>query len=368
MRITFLMPADDLTGGNRVVATYARQLQQRGHTVLVVSNAAPPLGGREALRLVRRGNWGALRQRLKPPPGHIALAGVPHKTLERARPITADDLPDADIVVATWWETAVWMDALPACKGKKLHLIQGYEIWGGPQTEARVHAALRLPNRKVAISAGLKRDIEAALGDLGITVVPNAVDVAQFNAPPRMRHTPPCVGFIYAHAAIKGSDRCLRAIALARQSLPELQVLGFGADQPHAALPLPEGTRFVHRPAQAALAGLYAACDVWLFPSRLDSFGLPILEAMACRTPVIGVPIGAAPDLLADGLGILLNAGEEEALIEAMAAGIVTLCRLPAEDWQALSERVWRRASTYRWEDAAARLEAVMADLLAVDA
>lgn len=39
MRITFIMPADDLTGGNRVVATYARLLQARDHRVQVVCNA-----------------------------------------------------------------------------------------------------------------------------------------------------------------------------------------------------------------------------------------------------------------------------------------------------------------------------------------
>jgi len=39
MRWTFLMPADDLGGGNRVVATYAKCLQKLGHEVLVVSNA-----------------------------------------------------------------------------------------------------------------------------------------------------------------------------------------------------------------------------------------------------------------------------------------------------------------------------------------
>ena len=43
MRITFLMPADDLTGGNRVVATYAGELEALGHQVLVVSNLAAPL-------------------------------------------------------------------------------------------------------------------------------------------------------------------------------------------------------------------------------------------------------------------------------------------------------------------------------------
>jgi glycosyltransferase involved in cell wall biosynthesis len=78
---------------------------------------------------------------------------------------------------------------------------------------------------------------------------------------------------------------------------------------------------------------------------------------MACRTPVIGVPIGAAPDLLADGNGVLLSAEDEEALVAEMAAAIVRLCRLPASEWQALSEAAYRRARSYSWEDATDRLE-----------
>ncbi|MGC8714943.1 MAG: glycosyltransferase [Leptodesmis sp.] len=49
----------------------------------------------------------------------------------------------------------------------------------------------------------------------------------------------------------------------------------------------------------------YSACDAWLFPSRYEAVGLPILEAMACRTPVIGTPAGIAPEMLSDGAGIL---------------------------------------------------------------
>jgi len=57
MRITFLMPADDLTGGNRVVGTYARRLNDRGHEVLVVCNAPdrPPLRERVRASLEQHG-------------------------------------------------------------------------------------------------------------------------------------------------------------------------------------------------------------------------------------------------------------------------------------------------------------------------
>ncbi|MCB1998014.1 MAG: glycosyltransferase family 4 protein [Burkholderiaceae bacterium] len=354
MKITFLTPADNLTGGTRVVATYASLLQRRGHEVLVVSNAPDRTTLRERLRAtarsLRRGQWP--RRAAPPAEGHIALSGVPHRVLERKRPIEAHDVPDADVVVATWWETAVWMHALPPRKGRPVHLVQGYEVWTGGAVRDRVHAALALPNRKVAISGTLAREIERELGPLDMTVVPNAVDLQRFDAPSRARGTPPTVGFIYAHTPIKGSDLCARACSLARERVPSLRVLAFGVDRPDAGVPLPAGTEFTWRPAQAQLPALYARCDAWLFGSRLDSFGLPLLEAMACRTPVIGVPTGAAPELLADGAGVLVPPESPE----AMADAIVQLCAGPEADWRRTAQRAHARAHAYSWEDATTRL------------
>jgi glycosyltransferase involved in cell wall biosynthesis len=353
MRITFLMPADDLTGGNRVVGVYAKTLRQRGHEVLVVSNAPDRPSWRERMRALRHGRWPVLQSGSRPRTGHIALARVPHKTLEQPRPITPDDLPDADVLIATWWETAVWMERMPSSKGRKVHLIQGYEVWTGGDARARVHDALRLPNRKIAISRALAREIQAELSDLDIAVVPNAVDLDQFDAPVRRRGTPPTVGFIYARAPFKGADIAIRACELARRELPELRVLAFGGDEPTADLPLPPGAEFVPSPPQDQLAGLYARCDAWLFASRRDSFGLPILEAMACRTPVIGAPVGAAPELLADGDGLLVPPESPQ----AMADAIVALCRtLQPADWQLISQRAYERARRYSWDDATTRL------------
>lgn len=365
MRVTFLMPADDLTGGNRVVATYASNLQTRGHRVHVVSSGHPRPTLREYLRAVRHGRLAALHARMRPEPGHIARSGVPHTMLTQARPIVTTDVPDADIVISTWWETAVWMHALPASKGRKMHMLQGYEVWGGDDARDQVHDALRLPNRKIAISSGLRQEIESRLGNLGITVIPNAVDCTQFDAPPRAKSSRPTVGFIYAaNSPFKGVDRAIQAILLAREKIPELQVVAFGATAPSADLPLPAGTHFVRQPRQDHLASLYAACDAWLFTSRVDSFGLPILEAMACRTPVIGVPVGAAPDLLHDDTGILLQDVTEDRMPETIATAILRVSGMSGGDWQAMSDRAYQKAHAYTWEDATDQLELLLDDTL----
>lgn len=356
MRLTFLMPADDLTGGNRVVATYAKCLQKLGHDVLVVSNAPDPTPWRKRARAVLQGEWKkalGLGQRL---PGHVANSGVPHHVLSRKRPIHASDVPDADFVVATWWETAEWMYALPPSKGRHVHLIQGYEVWGGPDQTASVHRVLQQPNLKIAISNALKQTIEEALGPLGVHVVPNAVDLVQFNAPPRERNPVPRVGFIYSQAAIKGADVCTAACDLARQKIPSLQVLSFGSDALLDLRSLPLGAHYIQRPNQDALAQLYAQCDVWLFGSRLDSFGLPILEAMACRTPVVGVPIGAAPELLQEGGGELVPSESPQ----AMADALVRLLSEPASAWRRRSQLAHMRAHAYSWDDATKRFLALL--------
>lgn len=352
MRITFLLPADSLTGGTRVVAVYARKLADLGHDVLVVTCAPDRLSAFELTRALLKRDRHQLRKHAKAEPGHIALSGVEHKILEKPRPIVADDVPDADVIVATWWETALWMHAMPSSKGRRVHLIQGYEVWPNPRLIDAVHLALQLPNLKIAISTDLKRTIESQVGELGIAVVPNAVDLEQFDAPERSRRRVPTVGFVYARALFKGADICARACELARREIPDLRVIAFGADQPSAELPLPAGADFFHRPKQQEISAIYRRCDAWLFGSRQDSFGLPILEAMACRTPVIGVPVGAATELLGDGAGTLVAMESPE----EMAAAIVATCRQSDAEWKLRSASAHAKAHSYSWHDATARL------------
>jgi alpha-1,6-mannosyltransferase len=59
-----------------------------------------------------------------------------------------------------------------------------------------------------------------------------------------------------------------------------------------------------HMADRATVAGLLAAADVAIAPCRVESFGLAVLEALACATPVVTVKHGAARELLAPGCGL----------------------------------------------------------------
>lgn len=104
MRVTFVLPGLDMSGGNRVVSVYARMLRDAGHTVVVVAAGARRETARQRLSRLLRGT--PARQRPVAPSSHLDGLGLDVRRLDRYRRATDDDVPDADVVVATWWETA----------------------------------------------------------------------------------------------------------------------------------------------------------------------------------------------------------------------------------------------------------------------
>ena len=346
MKITFVTPADDLTGGIRVIAIYAKALLARGHAVEVVSNAPDRFTPRLQLRALLHGTWRSTRQAFKVRPGHIAYSGVPHRVLERPRAVVASDVPDADVVIATWWLTADWVAALPPAKGIKVHFMQDYETFGG--AKELVDATCRLPWPRITPSKWVKELLVSEFGCKDVALAPNAVDLNIFNAMPRGKRPVPTVGFTYTSFVNKGCDITIEAIRLARQKRPELKVTCFGSTPPIPSLPLPLNTEFKLWIPDNMLKDQYAACDAWLFGTRKEGFGLPILEAMACRTPVIGTPAGAAPELLSQGGGILVKP-EDPA---SMAHAILKVCDMKEDKWRAMSDKAYATVSNYTWDDA----------------
>ena len=112
-----------------------------------------------------------------------------------------------------------------------------------------------------------------------------------------------------------------------------------------AAAPLPDWVEYHRAPPQAEIPRLYAQCDLWLFTSRHEGFGLPLLEAMACRTPVLATRAGAAPDLITGQNGQLL-----EPSAEVFASQIERYAQMPPQEWRALSDAAFATAQAYSWD------------------
>ena len=354
MKITFVLAAADLSGGNRVISIYAQRLASRGHTVTVVSRPRRPVIFKDKMMSLWRGK--PMPKNRHHWPSHFdALREAAHQQIDSYRPIVANDLPDADVVVATWWETAEWVAALPPQKGKKAYFIQHYEAHAG-QDASRVDATWRLPMHKIIIAHWLVEIAKNRFADNNFSFVPNAVDLQQFTAVSRGKQPVPTVGVMYSIVPFKGCDISLKAVELARRSIPSLKLVAFGNRAPTIDLPLPAETDFTMQPAQDQIRAIYARCDVWLVASRSEGFGLPILEAMACRTPVIATPTGAAPELIAPGGGLLVSMENAQQMAEAIHQ-IVTLTD---EQWQSMSQLAYETATGFTWDDATELFEAAL--------
>jgi glycosyltransferase involved in cell wall biosynthesis len=358
MKITFVLAATDLSGGSRVISIYADHLRRRGHHVTVVSRPRRSITLKDKTKAWLRNQPIPANQ--KTWPSHFDhLSGVKFHRINTYRPITADDVPDADVVIATWWETAEWVAGFPVGKGAKAYFIQHYEAHPG-QDVGRVDATWRLPLHKIVIARWLVDLAREKFGDTNISYVANAVDLQQFSAPPRDKQKTPTVGVMYSAVPFKGCDVSLRAYDLARERIPNLRLVSFGNRQPIPNMPLPSGTDYTMQPPQDRLKDIYARCDAWLFASRSEGFGLPLLEAMACRTPVIATPTGAAPELVAPGGGVLVPIEDPR----TMAREIERITRLPPDQWRAMSDAAHATATRYTWDDAASQFETALQRLM----
>lgn len=351
MRITFLLPAANLTGGSRVVAIYARELKQRGHTVAVVSLPHKPISYRNKLkRWASGGGWTVEANRKK---SHFDGSGIDHRVLESFRSIRDKDVPDGDVVIATWWETAEWAKALSPQKGAKVYFVQGHEVFEYLPID-RSRATYRLPLHKIVVADWLKRLMHEEYGDSKVDLVPNSVDKRQFFAPPRTKQSVPTVGFLYAPAEIKGLDIALAVIRRVRERLPELKVLTFGSLQPTRELPLVKGTEFHHSPPQDEIRNIYDRCDVWLTTSRSEGFNLPAMEAMACHTPVVSTRTGWPEEVIRQGWnGWLADIDDTDHLVR----GVEAILALDSKAWEAMSANALATVAETSWSASAEQFE-----------
>ena len=125
----------------------------------------------------------------------------------------------------------------------------------------------------------------------------------------------------------KNFVRLIRAYALLRQryDLPHQLVIGGGRgwlyeeiDDAIRSLHLEGDVLLIGFVGDSDLPALYRAADVFAFPSLYEGFGLPVLEAMGCGTPVVTSAVSSLPEVAGDA-ALLIDPRDESALAEAMA-------------------------------------------------
>jgi glycosyltransferase involved in cell wall biosynthesis len=350
MRITFILPVVSMGGGIKVVGIYAKALADKGHKVVLISPPLPDMPIRRKLKSLITGcGWPRHRQ----PDSHLDGLGLDHRILDRWRPVTDADVPDADVVIATWWETAEWVDALSVCKGAKVYFIQGYEVHEHIPAE-RSRATYLLPLHKIVIAKWLQRVMCTMYGDENVDLVSNSVDHEQFFSGVRGKQPVPTVGFLYSSTRLKGVDVTMQAINKLRTIFPNLKVISFGASKPIKDANFFARIEFYHSPEQNKIRDLYAQCDVWLTASRTEGFNLPAMEAMACRTPVVSTKAGWPEEAIVTGRnGVLVDVDD----VDAFTQGAASILSLSDEAWREMSHNAFDTVATSTWQESANQFE-----------
>jgi glycosyltransferase involved in cell wall biosynthesis len=217
------------------------------------------------------------------------------------------------------WGT--WLDDAP--------LVRRQTLWAA--RECAVH---------VGLSRSVKESIERYTGPSDrLRVIPNAVDGSVFTLPQNStQRNPGQVLFTGVIRPVKGVDVLLNAMRLLadRQSDARLVLVGdaFYAEYRReeerlrtltAELGLQDRVDFRGPQRPPTLTQTMQQSALLVLPSRAESFGTVLVEALACGTPVVATRCGGPEDIVDERVGVLVPPGDPHAL----AAGIqqVLECR-----------------------------------------
>jgi len=210
-----------------------------------------------------------------------------------------------------------------------------------------VPRSARRARRVLAISQRTKDDL-VALYDLPpdrVVVTPLGVD-ADF-VPGRRDG-----GYLLFVGAIEVRKDPLAAVEAARETGLPLVVAGPERDATLAAELRRRGADVRGFVPKSELVRLYQSAACLVFPTRYEGFGLPVVEAMACGTPVVATPDAAVREVGGDAIAY----AEPGALAETVARVLAD-----PEPW---SRAALERARLFSWEETARRTVEVYREVL----
>lgn len=114
-----------------------------------------------------------------------------------------------------------------------------------------------------------------------------------------------------------------------------------------AELGVEDRVRFIDYVSIEDLPGLYSGSEGFVFPSLFEGFGLPVIEAFACGTPVLTSNVSSLPEVAGDA-AILVDPYDVESISQGMYQ-LVSNKKLTDQ----LREKGFARAKTFSWEKAA---------------
>lgn len=236
-----------------------------------------------------------------------------------------------------------------------------------------VPASARRAKRVITVSETSRRDIVRLLGipEEKVIVTWNGVD-ERFKPVPRDEALarlakygiePPYMLTVGTRWPRKNMGLAIEAAELLPSEIPHRLVVtgkpGWGMDAWEAGSR--SRVQFTGYVEDGDMPALYSAADLYLCPSHYEGFGLPVVEAMACGTPVLSSSGGALPEVIGDA-GVI-----EGRLDPKVWAGRIASLLQDSSMLARMSEQGLQRAQQFTWEAAAERTLDVYREVCASD-
>ncbi len=338
LRLTFLLPGDNLSGGVRVTVRMGNLLRERGHDVRIALAAhASALWANRSLRpLWSRRFAGWLREFTGP--------------VVRFRDIRRVAFSPGEIVIGVG--TYMIADLL---RIRSPGVVKVRQHHGFPaHLTASQRAAWAQPLTTITVSPTLVAELERLSGQPVSAVVPNGIDLTEYFPEPGLPRD--AIGTIYAVHPNKAPADILELLRRLAAHRPERRQIVFSTEPRPAALPPGD---YLRQPSLAEMRRAYSRARVWLLASHTEGLPAPVLEAMACGAVVVSTDNAGSASLIRDGVnGFLVGRSDFPAFLER----VDRLWDDPALQAR-LAAAGHATAASYGWPAAVDRMERFLASL-----
>lgn len=305
----------NISGGIRIIINIANGLAARGH---LVSFTVPDYAAKPPFKLSDNINVKILTTRGK----------SIWRKLYYILKLCFISTRDSDICFATGYKTPYYIylsKLINRTSTKLIYLIQHYEPLSHVEQSGKNYLAkkilfamailsYRLPFEQIAVSNWIKQKI----GKRSVRVIGNGIDVNLFSSEEYRKKTNEfIVGTIGSKAQFKGYDVFLKGIQWINSNhKTNMKVLV--ASQQALGLPVGVKARLIKPSNDGGVVEFYRRCDIFVFTSFIEGFGLPPLEAMACGLAVVTTDCGGVRDFANDENAIIIHPGNPIAVATAI--------------------------------------------------
>jgi glycosyltransferase involved in cell wall biosynthesis len=267
-------------------------------------------------------------------------------SIKRVRAITPEVIPKADVIIPNFFVTV--MPAYESKQGKILRLSNGYEpLWTKGMQKRLAEKTYRIPVPVLSITDSLRRFIRTRIGRDSMVARPG-IDHSVFRPQPKAPSRKKRIFYIYRAEShgyqMKGGRDFLAAMKIVMRAMPHVELHMVSTEKTPIETDLP----YILRRAKSdqKMAHLYASSDLFVVSSWYESMSLPVLEAMACGTPVVTTACGGIDDFAVNEKNCLITPTRNP---QRLAGAIMRI--LQDDDLRRrLSEEGRKTAVEWTWE------------------